>query len=171
MKTTQVFPRVEAGAQGASLFYCDTPGNASDFIIAGTRSTNATGSINRITVTTGVNTTTAAIQNHGTFAVNDGQWKHVVVTRSKTSGEVKIYVNGGLDKTGAGSTTTLTSNPVISIGAYPGTPAASYVGSLDEIQIYNKVLSQSEVTGLTTGPPPLPVPSLVAASTAYDDWT
>ncbi|MES2438693.1 MAG: PQQ-dependent sugar dehydrogenase [Verrucomicrobiota bacterium] len=171
MKTTQIFPRTEFGYLGASLFFCDTPGNASDFIIAGTRSSSASGSRNRITVMTGVSTATVAIQNHGTTPVNNGEWNHIVVTRAKTTGEVKIYINGTLDRTGTGSTTTLTSNPVISIGSYPGTPAASYVGGLDEIQIYNRVLAPSEVTALLAGPPPPPEPTLVAASTAYDDWT
>lgn len=171
MNTTQLFPRAESGAQGAALFFCDTPGNASDFIIAGTRSTVATDSINRITVMTGLNTVTASIQNHGVTEVSNGQWNHIVVTRLKASGAVKIYINGTLDKAGIGSTTALTSNPVISIGGYPGTPAASYVGSLDEIQIYDKVLTQGEITGLLAGPPPPQVPTLVAASSAYDDWT
>ncbi|GAA5127865.1 hypothetical protein GCM10023212_33550 [Luteolibacter yonseiensis] len=171
MKTSQGFPRADSGAQGASLFFCDTPGNASDFIIAGTRSSGATGSVNRITVMTGVNSATASIQNHGVTSVNDGQWKHIVVTRAKTSGEVRIYINGTLDKAGTGSTTTLVSNPVISIGATPGNPGASYVGGLDEIRIYNKVLSQAEITALLSGPPDPPAPTLAAASTAYDDWT
>ena len=161
-----VFPNGSALA----LFFADIPGNAADFMIAGTRSSTASGAKHRISVMTGVNSTTSAIQIHGTTSVNNGQWNHIAVTRAKATGQVEIYVNGTLDRTATGSTATLNANPEISIGATPGNPASSYNGSLDEIQIYNKALSQSEVTALLAGPPPLS-PMLLAASTAYEDWT
>ena len=170
MKTTQAFLRTDVTSGGSALFFADIPGNAADFMIAGTRSSTASGAKHRISVMTGVNSTTSAIQIHGTTSVNNGQWNHIAVTRAKATGQVEIYVNGTLDRTATGSTATLNANPEISIGATPGNPASSYNGSLDEIQIYNKALSQSEVTALLAGPPPLS-PMLLAASTAYEDWT
>ncbi len=166
LKTTQVFPRVTPAYAGAVIFYSDSPGSAADFVIAGTRSTGGT---NRITMMTG-NPTAAETNTHGTSSVNNGQWNHVVVTREKASGQVKIYVNGNLERTATGTTFTLNSNPAISIGGTPGAAANSFNGSLDEIQIYDRVLTQTEVTELGSGPPEV-TPTIIPASDAYDDWT
>ncbi len=171
MKTSMTFPVTTRGYQGAALFFSDVGGNASDFIISGTRATGTTG-VNRITVMTGNGTAAVETNIQGTTAVNDGLWKHVVVTRAQASGEVKIYINGTLTRTANGGTTVLNANPVISMGASTGGDQPGFVGSLDEVQIYNRVITQAEVTGLLSGPPAIVTPvTLVAPSSAYDDWT
>ena len=94
----------------------------------------------------------------------DNEWTNVVMTYK--SGERIIYVNGTLDKTD----TTVTGNlfsasggstPNIRIG-YNGTGSNSMWGFIDEVRIYNRVLSADDVlalydgTGLDTSQP-LPV--------------
>ena len=39
-----------------------------------------------------------------TTAINDGSWHHVAATRSSVNGEMKIFVDGMLQGTGAGAT-------------------------------------------------------------------
>ena len=171
MKTSQVFPNTGNAYQGSAIFYCDMPGNASDFMIAGTRSSsNTTTSTKRITVMTGWSNAPAA-QLSGNLSVNNNQWRHLAVTRLKSTGQIKIYIDGMLNVTGTGSTDNLTANGTISIGATPGNTGASYDGSLDHVQIYDRALSATEVSKLLAAPPPPPTPTRVAASTAYDDWT
>ena len=170
MKSNQVFPRSDSAASGSALVFADMPGNAADFLISGTKSSTASGSKYRISVMTGT-PTAAATQIHGTSSVNNNQWNHIAVTRAKASGEVKIYVNGALERTAVGTTATLNANPIISLGANPGATATSYNGSLDEIQFYNRVLAQAEVTSLLNGPPPPQPATLEAPSLAYDAWT
>jgi len=155
MKTTTAFPVTNTPAGGHSIFFADIGGNARDFIIAGTRSA---GGVNRISFQTG-NPNTAI---HGTSPVNTGAWVHVVVTRAQASGEMKLYVNGVLEGTVTGGTSMLDQNPVISIGATPGSAVASYEGSLDEIRILKRVLDQDEVNILAS--------QTEVAAPSYDQW-
>ncbi|RYD19704.1 MAG: hypothetical protein EOP88_17960 [Verrucomicrobiaceae bacterium] len=154
MKTNQVFQVTNAPAQGISIFNADMPGNARDFIIGATRTA---GGVNRISFQTGNPNTVA----HGTTSVNDNQWHHVVVTRHRSSGEMKVYVNGIQEAVITGSTSILDQNPTLSIGASPGSAANSYEGSLDEIRMYTRVLSQDDVTALSQDP---------AGEPPYDQW-
>ena len=76
-------------------------------------------------------------------------WYHVVATRSGSSGAWKanIYVNGNRE----GGTTTST-NPVaqasLSIGRRGASNSQYWFGAIDEVRIYNRVLSQNEITRL-----------------------
>ncbi len=104
-------------------------------------------------------------QDDGGPSVQLEQWTHVVA--SFTNGTMKFYINGALVKTAniTGDPTTVASPPPISIGnelpksAYnltdPNSPNAYYGGNffkgiLDDIHIYNKVLSDTEVKSLYT---------------------
>lgn len=154
MKTSQVFPLTTAPAQGVSIFHADSPGPGRDFIIGATRSASG---VNHISFQTGHPNAVA----HGTTAVNDNQWHHVVVTRHQSSGEMKVYVDGIQEAVATGSNFMLDQNPVLSIGASPGLAANSYEGALDEIRIYTRVLSVGEVTALGQEP---------AGEPPYDQW-
>jgi hypothetical protein len=104
-------------------------------------------------------------QDDGGPSVQLEQWTHVVA--SYTNGTMKFYINGALVKTAnvTGDPTTLTSPPPIAIGnelpksaytlADPNGPNAYYggnffKGALDDIHLYNKVLSDTEVKSLYT---------------------
>ncbi len=104
-------------------------------------------------------------QDDGGPSVQLDQWTQVAA--SFTNGTEKFYINGALVKTAniTGDPTTLVSPPPISIGnelpklAYnltdPNSPNAYYggnffIGSLDDIHLYNKVLNDAEVKSLYT---------------------
>ncbi len=81
---------------------------------------------------------------------NDGAWHHVVFTRSSSSGAMVLYVDGGQVASGTGATAARTAVPVITFGrrADPGGGTGKpYAGYLDEVAIYNTVLSAAAVLG------------------------
>jgi len=104
-------------------------------------------------------------QDDGGPSVTLGVWTQVVA--SYTNGTEKFYINGALVKTAnvTGDPTTLVSPPPLAIGnelpksAYnftdPNSPNAYYganyfMGSIDDVHLYNKVLSDTEVKSLYT---------------------
>jgi hypothetical protein len=104
-------------------------------------------------------------QDDGGPSVQLGVWTQVIA--SYTNGTEKFYINGVLVKTAnvTGDPTTLVSPPPVAIGnelpktAYnftdPNSPNAYYggnyfIGSIDDVHLYNKVLSDTEVKSLYT---------------------
>jgi hypothetical protein len=102
-------------------------------------------------------------QDDGGTAVPLNTWVQVVA--SFTNGTEKFYINGALVKTAniTGDPTPLTSPPNVAIGnelpkeAYnftdPNSPNAYYggnffIGCIDDVHLYNKVLSDAEVNSL-----------------------
>ncbi len=82
--------------------------------------------------------------------VNTGDWTHGCVTRVKSTGQIKLYVNGAEDGGGIGSTKTLDSNPVMQIG-YGTDGAPFWDGYIDEARVYNSALSAEEIAALANG--------------------
>ena len=84
-----------------------------------------------------------------TNPINDNAWHHVALTRNATTGLVQVYVDGVLSGT-ATSEIGVKTTPFSSIGRIEdtaGTP--TYLnGQLDELQVFNRVLSQSEIQAL-----------------------
>ncbi|RYD33522.1 MAG: hypothetical protein EOP87_10840, partial [Verrucomicrobiaceae bacterium] len=158
MRTTVPFPQTDTPANGALLFNADLPGASNDFLVSGTRS--AAGS-SRITFQTS-RTGGANIALHGTRPVSDGEWHHVVVTRSQASGQMGIFVDGIADGSTIGTTVLLNANPDITLGATPGDASRSYSGALDEIRIFSSVLGAGDIASLGEGPAP-PSPYLTWA--------
>ncbi|MGB0579742.1 MAG: LamG-like jellyroll fold domain-containing protein, partial [Limisphaerales bacterium] len=86
--------------------------------------------------------------------VNDGNWHHVVGVQ-QLNGTQQIFVDGVLE-----STVTVTSPMVPSAGDFflgavesdTGAPESRYNGLLDEVQIYDRALSASEVMFLARNP-------------------
>ena len=77
-----------------------------------------------------------------------GQWHHVVVTQNISNNEKKIYIDNTLKTT---STSTINNTNVtysLVIGGYSGYTNSAYDGMLDQIRIFNKALSASEVSTL-----------------------
>ncbi len=104
-----------------------------------------------------------------TTAVNDGQWHHVAFTRDSTTGTVNIYIDGILQVTGT-TDTGLKTAPFQLIGAQTdltsglAADGATYFnGQLDDVRIYNQVLTASEISGLAIIPG---APTLVSVTTS-----
>jgi hypothetical protein len=86
---------------------------------------------------------------NGNTTVTTNNWVHACVTRVKSSGAVAIYVNGVLDKSGTGGTTSLMGNPNARIGyGYDGPNPKYWNGTIDDVRIYNRALSGQEVQTL-----------------------
>jgi hypothetical protein len=85
-----------------------------------------------------------------TTSISDGLWHHVVGTYDRTLGEIKIYADGRLEGIVAGSehqNLPLDNNEALWFGApkWASWAGQRYQGVLDEIRIYNRVLSEAEV--------------------------
>ena len=48
--------------------------------------------------------------------VNDGQWRHIVVTRNSWTKDLRIYIDGKLDAEGKGHPGTLDAPPRLTVG-------------------------------------------------------
>ncbi len=85
----------------------------------------------------------------GTTDLTDGVWHQVAASRDAASGTINIYVDGKKE-----GTTTNLSYPAgfasftapVNIGWLNIEPYYHFVGSLDEVAIYNRALSDSEVS-------------------------
>lgn len=95
--------------------------------------------------------TTARTAN-GTIAAQAGKWYHIVgIFASNTSRT--IYVDGVQWWTSTNSVTFDTTSPEWTIGKYPGTATNYLSGSVDEVRIYNRVLSAAQIDELYMIPP------------------
>jgi hypothetical protein len=75
---------------------------------------------------------------------NDDVWHYAVGTRNKTTGVINLYVDGELKDTGIGNTNSLTAPSKIRIGSQQ-TNLGFYSGKISTVQIYNRVLTQTEI--------------------------
>jgi hypothetical protein len=71
-----------------------------------------------------------------------GQWTHAAVTGDETN--FRVYVNGELSQESAFQTTD-GSNTMYYIGGDPPTTGESYAGAVDDLRVYNHVLSQDDI--------------------------
>ncbi|MEK6919264.1 MAG: LamG domain-containing protein, partial [Nanoarchaeota archaeon] len=111
---------------------------------------------------------------------NDGQWHQAVGVRNSTS--TKIYVDGQLQMTNETTVTpyNLNNTQPIFIGALGdlGVPLTGYYfnGSIDDVQIYNRSLSASEISnlyeiGIVGKQPTIGVRSCSTANCSNTNWT
>jgi Family of unknown function (DUF6701)/PA14 domain/Concanavalin A-like lectin/glucanases superfamily/Bacterial Ig-like domain len=84
-----------------------------------------------------------------TVAINDGTWRHVVLTRDQAAGTYKIYIDGALNASGSIATGVI-GTAFSSIGRIEdtgGTP--EYLnGQLDEVRVYSGVLTDAQVVSI-----------------------
>lgn len=80
----------------------------------------------------------------GNMTVATDQWSHIMVVRNRNN--IKIYINGVLDISVDTGTTPVGANPVLRIGS--GAATQDFTGFIDEVRIYNRVLSADEVQAL-----------------------
>lgn len=104
---------------------------------------------------------TDTLNSYGT--VNDNAWHHLTVTRDRDSGEKRIYIDGYLDSSQWSTLDPLDGPRLITLGARadadnpdvasPGLSGENgYEGYLDEVQVYQRVLSEEEVLWLAQHP-------------------
>ena len=84
-----------------------------------------------------------------TNAVNDGSWHHVTATRDYASGQMNLYLDGSLQATTNGPTGTKGASTNLRIGALRTLIAGTFLaGSIDDLQIFDRVFSPGEVPSL-----------------------
>lgn len=91
-----------------------------------------------------------------------GSWQHVTVTMSGTS--AKIYVNGAEQASGTISVPALSGTKYNYLGKSQW-PDALFDGRLDEVHIFNSVLSQPQISALMNTTPPTVGTNLVNGGT------
>ncbi|HEC76438.1 MAG TPA: PKD domain-containing protein, partial [Thermoplasmatales archaeon] len=93
----------------------------------------------RIDTNSATNQAVTAMQNY-----RDGEWHHVAVTLDDVTKSVQIYVDGILRNTGSYVGNFVTGGGFLRI-AGPAVGAGYYIGALDEVRVYNVILSASDV--------------------------
>ena len=76
-------------------------------------------------------------------------WKHIVCTYEQSTNTAKLYTDGNLITENTLNWNTA-NNGILYLGSLFGEAAGTYVGYLDDLQIYNYALSQTEITNLYT---------------------
>lgn len=84
----------------------------------------------------------------GTSTTNDGRWHHVALTKAGTS--AILYIDGVVDKSETLNGDDTFTDPGLEsrIGADTGDGAADFIGQIDNVQLYNRTLTPSEVETL-----------------------
>lgn len=77
-------------------------------------------------------------------------WKHMVYTFDNTTSTAKIYINGSLVNSGAFPAWSTSSGSLFYLGNLFGGSASAFNGAMDDLKIYNRVLSDSEISNLYT---------------------
>jgi hypothetical protein len=81
-----------------------------------------------------------------TTSINDGQWHHVAAARSAYTGLMQIYVDGQLQASAVGPFGPKISPPNLRLGSIQTGASGGFLsGALDDVQIFNRVLTASEV--------------------------
>lgn len=80
-----------------------------------------------------------------------GAWRHIVLTADKTAnagkGAIMLYVDGVLGENNNGQGDYSSETPTLTIGD-DGSDTYFWTGLIDDVQVYDRVLSASEVTAL-----------------------
>lgn len=107
--------------------------------------------------------------------VNDGNWKHIAFVADGSSSF--IYINGSLDATGSTKIQASANSSNYVFGARSGGSFA-FDGQLDQIAIFNRALSSTEVSALYNSGTPTTLPSGAVAhyklgeeATFSTNWT
>lgn len=97
------------------------------------------------------NTTISSISS-----VNDGVWHHLAATRDESSGQMNLYVDGVLQATTTGPTGPRLASAGLRIGAIQTGGSGSFLaGIVDDVRLYNYVLSSNEIIALINTTPTL----------------
>ena len=134
-RTTAYVSASDVYYNGPALFGGEVSGYVNDFAV-----TFPNGHI-----VAGTGNTDVHISSGG--RLDTGDWKHVVFTRLKSGGVLRLYVNGLLVNGYSGANaSSLTSSTYLGIGGFNvGTSPQFYAGAICHAAIYNAVLTQNSV--------------------------
>lgn len=88
-----------------------------------------------------------------TASVNNNTWRHVAVTRTKSTGAVKLYIDGNQSASGICNTgNSLTDAANIYIGYSNDAGGNNYLnGMIDDVRFYNTALTDDHIKRIMTG--------------------
>ncbi len=127
--------------EGSGLFWSDVGGVANDFVVAvlGTKLSFFNGNPD--------------ISVNSRADVVTGEWMHIAAVRDTTARTISVYIDGKLDNTVTHSNTgPLDAQAVLAIGANT-LDGRYYTGLMDEVKIYDSVLSAADIRAMA--PPKL----------------
>ena len=107
------------------------------------------------------------VHSTGTIT-DDGLWHYVTVTFTDSSNTVRLYIDGVLSGNGTLNLPADVGSHAIRIGSNPG--GTFFRGALDEVRVFNRALSQSEIQNvmnisIVPAPTPTPPPTPTATPT------
>lgn len=136
LKTTNPGPASGAWYQGMGIVDGEMVGSAADWGCSVINSKFALGiGAPDTTLTTTVN-------------IADGNWHHVAATRDSDSGQVHLYVDGVLNVSDTAPAGPRTAPNELRIGATHSATPVIFVGGMDDLRLYDRVLNASEVAEL-----------------------
>lgn len=84
----------------------------------------------------------------GGTVLSTGRWYHVVGVYDDVNDRIATYVNGSLDRESLAATRVLSNSGNVVIGKEPFMGAFYWNGRIDDVRIYNRVLSAQEIKNL-----------------------
>ncbi len=139
-------------------------GSGSGYVLATTPSGTAQLFLGLANVTSGANVATDVTK------INDGQW-HQLTAVISLGNSVTFYVDGVQSSTQPIKSAANAANAILEIGLSPSSAIGTYfTGSIDDVRIYNRALSSSEVLSLSNIVAPNP-PSASALFVKSDTVT
>ncbi len=85
--------------------------------------------------------------------ITSNEWTHIALTYDSTANDIKLYMNGKLqvtdEFTGSASTVNVNQDLYLGRGRYPS-GSIFFDGSLDDVKIYDQVLSEEQIKLLST---------------------
>jgi len=91
-----------------------------------------------------------------TSVINDGQWHHVAAEWSSLTGLMQLYVDGQLQATANGPSGTRSAPPSLRISSIQAGYAGGFLaGTIDDVRLFGRTLSGSEVAGIMNYAPTL----------------
>ena len=89
----------------------------------------------------------------GPGALNANEWNHIATTYDSTTTMVEIYLDGELRVAGTAEVPSMPAQTTLLLGHRAGAAAGEhYGGLLDDLRIYDRVLSEAEIRALANPP-------------------
>ncbi|QLQ35328.1 LamG-like jellyroll fold domain-containing protein [Micromonospora robiginosa] len=99
-----------------------------------------------------------------------GAWTHLAGTYDVKTGTMRLYVNGVLEDTRTGARSFTTRAPFrIGAGSSAGVPADLWTGKIDDVHVYQRLLSDSDIARVTAGTAPAGNESVQRTSYTVDN--
>ncbi len=96
-------------------------------------------------IRTSSNASTLTRNEAGGTALQQGEWYHVAGVYSKQGQFIRTYVFGNLDREMATTAVLGSSTGTFKLGREPSSSNYFWLGAMDDVEIFNRVLSQEEI--------------------------